>query len=373
MFSNYVRTSLRIIYKNKIFSSINIVGLAFGMTAFFLISLYIWNERSYEDFHIKKNQLYRVRHVWYTNGEVNMQSANSPAAIGPDLKANFPEVLRYVRLCKREALLANGDIFFKEDRVFYASEDFFKIFSYTLVKGIDSLVLKRPFTMVISESLAKKFFGNEDPIGKTLRNKGRANYEITGVFKDVPENSHLKFDALFSFASYIKLISPEEVKNLEYWWQDNFYTYVELEANSNVTNLESKLPAFVDTKVGKELEGENYSMAFDLQPISSIHLYSSFQGELEPNGDGDTNDFLALIAAFILGMAWINYINLSTAKSLERAREVGMRKVLGSKRGQLVGQFLFESFFIKTLGLLISILLVALLLPSYFYIRRKKI
>lgn len=364
MFQSYYKIGIRNLMKRKLYSFINIAGLALGMTAFFLINLYVWNERSYEDFHVNKDRLFRVTHQWFTNGEPDGHDATSPAIIGPDLRANFPEVLRYVRLFKSSGVLANKDILFEEERTLFASEDFFTVFSFPLIKGVDSLVLREPFTMVVSESLAARYFGKEDPIGKTLRKNGREDYEIVGVFKDVPENSHLKFDALFSFSSYIRTSSPEDIEDMNFWWQDNFYSYILLDTQ-DPADFESKLPAFIDKKVGKELTSENMSMAFVLQPITGIHLYSDLHGELEPNGDGGSNNFLVLVAAFILIMAWINYINLATAKSVERAREVGIRKVMGSIRGQLVGQFLVESFIISFVAILFTTLIVTLVLPHY--------
>ncbi len=360
----FLRTSL----KNASYSFINISGLVIGLTACMLISLYVWNERSYDNFHAKKNQIFRVRHDRYNNGELNRQWVGGPMGIGSDLKSNFPEVQRFVRLNKGVSghVLGHGNIVFKEDHILFASEDFFKIFSFPLLKGIDSLVLRDPFTMVVSESFANRYFGDKDPIGKTLKCNGKEEYVITGVFKNVPENTHLKFDALFSFESLLKILGPEETEDLltNWGWEGN-YTYVELNPLANAEELQAKLPDFVEKRMGAKLREWNEWMAFTLQPISSIHLYSDAPDELESNGNGQTTSFLALIAVFILVMAWINYINLATAKSMERGKEVGIRKVLGSARSQLIRQFLFESFAIKLIALLISAILVVLLLPSF--------
>jgi putative ABC transport system permease protein len=339
------------------------------MTAFALIGLYVWNERSYDDFHSKKDRVFRVRQDRYTHGELTRQWTAGPWGIGPDLKANFPEVVRYVSVNRggaRSSVLANGEIFFKEDKIFYASEEFFRLFSYPLIKGVDSLVLRRPFTMVVSESLAKRYFGAENPIGKTVKNNGKEEYEVTGVFKDVPENTHLKFDALFSFESLLKIVGPIESKDLmsSWGWAGN-YTYIELAPSASQKLFESKLPAFVEKEAGEILRSWGESMAFILQPISSIHLYSNHKDELEPNGDGRSTKFLTLIAIFILLMAWINYINLSTARSVERAKEVGVRKVLGSDRLQLIKQFLLESLIIKLTAVGVTVILTALLLPRF--------
>jgi putative ABC transport system permease protein len=377
MLPHYFKILLRTSLKNKSYAFINVIGLAIGMTAFALIGLYVLHERSYDDFHSKKNQIFRVRQDRYTHGQLTRQWTAGPWGIGPDLKANFPEVVRYVSVNRggaRSTVLANGDILFKEDRVFYASEEFFRLFSYPLIKGIDSLVLRRPFTMVVSESLARRYFGEENPIGKTLKNNGKEEYEITGVFKDVPENSHLKFDALFSFVSLLKLVGPTEAQDLmsSWAWAGN-YTYIELASSASRESFESKLPAFVEKQAGELLKSWGESMAFVLQPVPSIHLNSNYKDELEPNGDGRSTNYLALIAIFILVMAWINYINIATARSMERAKEVGVRKVLGSDRLQLIKQFLLESFVIKLIAIGISAILFFLLLPYFSTLIDRKI
>lgn len=375
MLSHFFKIFFRSSLKNSSYSLINIAGLVLGMTAFFLISIYVWNERSYDNFH-KKDRVFRVRQDRYTHGELTRQWTAGPWGIGADLKNNFPEVVRYVCVNRggmRSTVLANADIFFKEDKIFFASEDFFKIFSFPLIKGVDSLVLRDPFTIVVSESLARRYFGEEDPIGKTLKNNGKEEYEITGVFKDVPENTHLKFDALFSFESLLKIIGPAETQDLmtNWGWAGN-YTYIELAQSADHKAFEAKLPAFVEKEAGEVLRSWGETMAFVLQPVSSIHLYSNFKDELEPNGDGQATNFLALIAGFILVMAWINYINLSTARSTMRAKEVGVRKILGSHRAQLIRQFLFESFTIKLIALGLTIILVGLMLPYFStFINRK--
>lgn len=369
MFNHFLKVLFRNTTKNKVYSALHVAGLTLGMTAFTLISLYVWNERSYDDFHSKKTQIFRVRQDRYTGGELTRQWTAGAWSIGIDLKNNFPEVVRFVNVNKnglQSAVLANGETFFKEERLFYTSEDFFKIFSYPLIKGVDSLVLRKPFTMVVSQSLAKRYFGDDDPIGKSLKCNGNVEYEITGLFKNVPENTHLKFDALFSFESLLKIIGPEETQDLmtNWGWSGN-YCYIELSPSASVKALESKISALVEKKMGKQLREWGEGMAFVMQPVSCIHLDSHFKDEMEPNGDRQSTNFLALIAIFILGMAWVNYINLSTARSMERTKEVGVRKILGSGYGQLIRQFLFEAFSFKLLALMLAALLVAILLPTF--------
>lgn len=369
MIRHFLKIFLRTSLKSSPYSLINIVGLVLGMTTFTLMALYVWHEKSYDEFHVKKNQIFRVRQDRYTNGELNRQWSGGPMGIGTDLKNNFSEVQRFVRIHRgvnEYNVIANEDKMFREDHILFASEDFFKIFSFPLTKGVDSLVLRDPFTMVVSVSFAKKYFGNADPIGKTLKCNGKDEYSITGVFKDLPENSHLKFDALFSFESLFRILGRVETNELlSNWGWVGTYTYIELDSKSDARDLQAKLPAFVEKKMGATLREWNEGMTFVLQPINSIHLYSNTPDELRTNGNGQNINFLTLIAVFVLVIAWINYINLATAKSMERAKEVGIRKVLGSVRSQLIKQFLFESFIYKLVALTITALLVGLLLPSF--------
>lgn len=364
-FAILIRTSL----KNGSYTIVNVAGLVLGMTSFALITLYVWHERSYDQFLDNNNQIFRVRQDRYSNGALDRQWAGGPMGIGADLKNNFPEVQRFVcihRGLNEYHVIASEEKLFREDHILFASEEFFKIFSFSLVKGVDSLVLRNPFTMVISESFAKKYFGNADPIGKILKCNGKDEYAITGVFRDVPENSHLQFDALFSFESLFQILGKEETNELlSNWGWVGTYTYIQLNSNAEADALQKKLPDFVDKKMGATLREWNEGMAFVLQPIESIHLDSNTPDELNAGGNRQTTGFLTIISVFILILAWINYINLATAKSLERAKEVGVRKVLGSSRSQLMRQFLFESLIYNLVALVITALIVGLLLPSF--------
>lgn len=361
MFSNYLTSLWRYISKNKGFMLINVAGLAIGMLACILIAQFVLHELSYDNFLDKKDRIFRLQLDRYDKGELSTRWASGAAGIGPDLKTNFPEVERYVRLVKINATLAKGDVYFKEDNLCFASEDFFRVFSIKLIEGVDSVVLKEPFKMVVSQSLAKKYFGNENPIGKFLKNNGRTDYEITGVFEDLPANSHMQIDALCSIGSLMKLWNTQ----MDSWQWDGFMTYVLLNPKTDFREFESKLPAFVEKKVGVELKPMNAGMVFHLQPISSIHLDSDFIMEFKPNGSRQSVYFLSVVALLIMLIAWINYINLSTAKSIERAREVGVRKVLGGYRSQLIQQFLTESLFLNVTAVLLAVT-AAFMLTNWF-------
>lgn len=360
-FKVFFRTSL----KNRFYALVNICGLVIGMTAFALISLYVWHEKNYDQFHSNKDRIFRIQENDFAHSSLESQSVGVGAAVGKDIKDNFPEVHRFVRLRRNQVMLSNGDVMFKEDRVFFASEDFFMMFSFPLSKGTDSLVLREPFTMAVSETFAKKYFGKEDPVGKFLKNNGGDEYQITGVFKDVPEKTHVQVDALFSFNSLYSIFGPEGMEYLTNWGWVGYPTYIELHPSADPQMFASKLSQFIEKKIGIELRKSDRSMTFNLQPLTSIHLNSNFNHEISPNGNGRIVNFLALIAIIILAMAWVNYINMATARSLERAREVGIRKVFGSKRGQLVKQFLLESLAFNIIAFFLSFFLVILMVPYF--------
>jgi putative ABC transport system permease protein len=361
MVKNYFISVWRYVSRNKGFTSINILGLAIGMMACMLITQYLMHEFSYDDFHVKKDRIFRVQLDRYDKGELSTRWASGCAGIGQDLKDNFPEVKQFVRMTGRSSVFSHGDLFFKEDNVYFTSEDFFELFSFKLLKGVDSLVLRDPFKIVVSESLAKKYFGSEDPVGKLIKYNGETDYEVTGVFQDLPDNSHMRVNALLSFTSLNKLWNDP----ITSWMWDGFSTYIVLDPNTSPEDFEAKLPAFIEQKVGEELKNFNAGMVFHLQPIQDIHLDSDFIGEFKPNGNRQATYFLSIVAILILVIAWINYINLSTAKSIERAREVGVRKVMGGVRAQLIRQFLFESLLLNAVAVFVAILLVVLLTPYF--------
>lgn len=361
MIRNYLTSILRYVSRNKAFTIINVLGLAIGMMACMLITQYVMHEFSYDDFHSKKDRIFRIQLDRFDKGQLSTRWASGAAGIGQDLKTNFPEVKRFVRMTRRNSVFSHGDVFFKEENSYFASEEFFRMFSFRLTEGTDSLVLKEPFKIVISKSMSKKYFGDENPLGKFIRNNGENDYEITGVFEDIPANTHMKVDALMSFSSLNKLWNDP----ITSWMWDGFLTYIELDDRADPKEFESKLPAFVQKQVGEELKRYNADMVFHLQPVGSIHLDSDFIGEFKPNGNRESTYFLSIVAVLILFIAWINYINLSTAKSVERAREVGVRKVMGGFRSQLIQQFLFESLLLNAIAVTVAIAFVILLTPSF--------
>lgn len=369
MIAHFIRIFVRSMSKHAGHSLVNIFGLVLGMTASLLISLYVAYEKSYDEFHPNKENIYRVRHDRYTNHELTRQFSAGPMGIGDDLKRAFPEVVRFTRLNagdQRNMTVSNGDVRFKERRIFFASEDFFKVFHYDLISGVDSTVLKDLFTMVVSESFAKKYFGDADPLGRSLKTNNKEEYTITGVFKDLPDNTHLKVDALLSFPSLHKIIGKEwtdEAMN-SWGWEGN-WTYIELTPDSDIQAFSEKVKPYVERETAEFSKLYNEQMSFFFQPLTSIHLESNTKDELEAGGSAVLVDFLSWIAAFILLISWINYINLATAKAVERAREVGIRKILGTQRRDLIAQFILESTVTMLFAFLITLSAVAIILPSF--------
>lgn len=367
MIKNYLKTAFRNIFKNPLFSLINILGLALGMALFLLIFQYVKFELSYDTFHKGHENIVRLSYSKFKDGKRAFNSVLTYSGVPSRMKEEFPEVLDYVRIVPtyNESLINYEDKYFKEGGIVFADSTLFSIFSFSLVKGDPVMALSEPFTAVISESTAKKYFGEENPIGKSFRRGTRQNYTITGVFQDVPENSHIKFDFILSHTTLRTLMGHDRAEN-------NFgvyhaYAFFKLQPETDLDALRLKFPGFVDKYVGgEELRKINTILEFEIQKIEEIHLNSHKDNEAETNGNSKIVTFFMLIAVIILIIALVNYINLSTSRSLERAREVGMRKVIGGQRGQLIFQFLIESALINLLAIAISGVLITLAQPIYF-------
>jgi putative ABC transport system permease protein len=365
MLRNYLVSVRRYISRNKGFTFLNIFGLVIGMTAFMLIGQYFVHETSYDKFWPNARNVYRVHTFRYNKGELTTQWAAGCAGIGSDMKSNYGEVESFVKMRNAPSLLAKDGMFFQDGFVFFATKDFFDVFGYPLTKGVAATALDGPNKIVISESLAKKYFGNEDPLGKTLRNEGRVDYEVTGVFKDLPENSHMKINALMSMITFAKNLGRTDDSFSEWGW-DGWLTYIKLKEHADPVILEGKLPALI-AKHDNDTDGIGGTVGteFRLMPVTDIHLDSNYMYEVQANGSRDTVYFLGVIAVLIILIAWINYVNLTTAKSTERAREVGVRKVMGGFRSQLIQQFLSESVFLNVIAIIASIGFVVLLTPRF--------
>lgn len=367
MTTTFFKASYRSLLKNKIFTLINISGLAIGIAACFFIFQYAHFEQSYESYNVNADNIYRVPLHYHTSSGDDYTEATNYPPVGPALKANFPEVVSFARLVPSSntsgtttiSRIEGGVTKFScnEKRVFQADAPILQMFSVHLIYGNDSTALTQIRSVVISESEAKKYFGTKNPMNKTLYLNSGLPFTVTGVFKDIPENSHLKFDMLMSF--------PDDKFQADNWSWPEFYTYVMLSPGTNPIVLENKFPAFIKQYLGSKTEQLNFKNSISLQPIKDIHLYSHYRKELEPNGNASDIWFLSILSFFVLLIAYINYINLSTAKVMERAAEVGLRKVIGASKAQLVWQFLVESFMVNCLALILAALLVWCLAPLY--------
>jgi len=360
MLKNYLLIAFRVFWKRKGYVALNAVGLALGMAASLLILQHVSTERSYDAFHEHADDIYRVQYNAYKDGRLEYESAVSFPKIGPAMQDDFPEVEAFARLFPHYggAVITQGDRSFKEADVFQADSTFFDLFSYPLVVGNSNTVLNRPNTAVLSAATARKYFGTASPVGERITVSGGWEYEITGVAES-PEASHLQFDVLLSFQTLVNEWGDNV--NTSWGWYD-FYNYIRVRPGTDPVLLAAKLPGFIDTHGG---ENASERTEFLLQPLRSIHLESDIMYEMQVNGSATAVQFLGIIALFILGIAWVNYINLSTARATERAREIGVRKVLGAAKGQLIRQFLMESVLMNALAAVLALGLMVLLLPVF--------
>ncbi len=369
MWRNYLNTALRNLWKNKFYSFINIFGLALGIACFLFILIFVRDELSYDRYHERADRLYRM-HFY---GQLFEQEIDIPQvgdAWGPLLQREYPAVEQYARLRGHgDFLVRYEEQSYREEEVVFADSTLFDLFSFPLLKGDPRTALAEPYTVVISEAIAKKYFGAEDPVGKALTFDNRDQYRVTGVMAAIPRNSHFRFDIFLSMATLDESRSNQ-------WLSFNFHTYLLLREGAEPADLEHEFPTIARTYIGSQLEqfvGQSYddflaagnAMEFSLFPVTRIHLHSQTTDELSAPGDIRYIYIFSFIGLFIMLLACINFMNLSTARSAGRAREVGMRKVVGAQRRQLVAQFLSESVLISALALVIAAGLVFLLLPYF--------
>jgi putative ABC transport system permease protein len=370
MLKNYLKTAMRNLLKRKGYSLINIVGLAIGMASCLIILMFVNDELSYDAFNENAGRIYRVSASFLYGGR-SFDIAVAPPPMAQVLIDEFPEVENAVRFRQRgRYIFRYGDNTFKETRVSYVDPSFFDIFSIPLLKGNPDTALLDPNTLILSRNTAQKYFGDEDPVGKTLRLNDRTDYLVTGVFEEIPGNSHFHFDV------FISMTSLAESKS-QTWMSQNFQTYILLREGADPASLEAKFPdllvkymgpqieAFMGKSMEKLAEENELDGEFFLQPLRDIHLHSDLIAEMEATSDINYVYIFTAIALFILIIAAINYMNLSTARSAGRAREVGIRKVLGSFRSQLIRQFLTESMMLCLVSLAIALGLVQLALPFF--------
>lgn len=359
MFPNQLKIAWRNLNKNRAFSIINIIGLSIGIAGCLLILQFLSFELSYDNFHEGSEDIYRVSYSKEKSGVESFNTVLIYSGVGPGLKENFPEVVDFVRLrpasvISANAVITSGEDVYEENRVYFSEPSIFRIFSFELLKGDPETSLQEQFTAVVSESTAQKYFGSQEPIGKTFKRGLNEEYTITGVFKDIPHNSHIKFDFLLSHRSLNAILPPA-------WTENNVTTFhghlfIQLKEGADPAVLRKKLPQFATDFIwSKQGRQEDTKVILTMMPIRDIHLHSNIQHESEVNGNVNTVKYLAIIAILLLIIAWVNVVNLSTAKATERAKEVGIRKVLGSTRNQLMVQFFAESMLINAIAILLAI------------------
>ncbi|QJD78653.1 ABC transporter permease [Spirosoma rhododendri] len=370
MFRNYLKVAWRNLIRNKAFSAINIVGLAFGLATCLLIGLYLLDELSYDRFNANADRMVRVVFRAVMNGgEINEASVMPPVA--QTLKKDYPEVEAATRIRTAGApAITVGTKTFRDDQLAYVDTNFFQVFSLPLVQGDAKTVLSQPNTAVISADLARKYFGNANPVGRLLTIKSwNTLVRITGVIEKVPTNAHFHFDLFLSMAGVAEANSTS-------WMTSNFYTYLVLAKGYDPKQLEAKLPQTVSTYMGPQVQQafgmsmaqfsqKGNRLSLRLQPLTDIHLHSNLTSELEANGDSQYVYIFGAIALFMLLIACINFMNLSTAGASKRAREVGVRKVMGSARQSLTNQFLIESLLLTMVALVLAVGIVWLVLPLF--------
>ncbi|MEP2025881.1 MAG: ABC transporter permease [Reichenbachiella sp.] len=378
MLKNFYLTAIRNLLKHKSYFLINICGLAIGIASFIFISLYILNELSYDKFHSQSENIYRVHVQGQMMGQ-GMDMAATASPMAQALLSEYPEVEKVTRIKESGAwFIGRGNKKFNEDGVLFADSTFFDVFDFKLLSGDEKTALINPRSIVLTESYAKKYFGDENPLGQKLTvEQDTIFYTVTGVMADVPDHSHMQFDMMGSMSTY-------KFWNNNQWVSHNHYTYITLHENTDVEAFEEKMQNLVYKYVGPQVEqflgttmeaweSAGNSFGYYLMPLEDIYLYSNVDEEMQANSNISYIYIYSLIAIIILFIAIINFVNLATAQSSSRAKEVGIRKVVGSSKQRLVAQFIFESIVVSALATIIASLIVFLLTPSFNQLIGKEI
>ena len=377
MFRNFLKISLRNLARRKGYALLNILGLAIGIMCCLVIFEYVGYERSYDRFEPNADRLYRVQDEDYQGGRMVLPCAAAMPGVAGGMMREFPEVENACRLYRGSVILGDDSryIRIRESTIYFADPAVLPMFGMKMLYGDAKTALTGPGKLVLSATEARKLYGEANPVGKVLSihtgiGPRPLPLEVTGVYKDGPLNSHLKLPALVSYPTLSILYGtygkPDDLLETSYGWTD-FYTYVLLRPGANAAGLEAKLVPFVDKHYNDlpQAKSSGDSLVLSLMPVKDIHLRSHYTEEAEPGGDDQSVSFLFLIAFLIIGIAWINYINLATARSLERAKEVGVRKVLGALQGELIRQFMMESLLVNSLALLVALGLTLAVNPFF--------
>ena len=365
MFRNYFRTALRNLFKHKAYSAINISGLAVGMACSILIMLYVRDELGFDRFHVNGDRVYRFARE-FTQG-APMYFTWSPLPLVPALRTEFPGI-QTMRLAGNGpwSLLQSSERQFQEEKIFWADSNFFDFFSFPLIEGNPSTALARPNSLVITEEMARKYFGEEDPVGKNITIDNTYHVAVTGVMASIPHNTHFRPDFLGSFSTRTADFPPDIFRE----WGSNFIvTYFMLPSDIALGRFQSLLPGFME----KYATGGHKKTVLHIQKMTEIHLHSHITGEFETNGDIASVYIFSAIALFLVLIACVNYMNLATARASTRTKEIGIRKTLGAVRSKLIAQFLVESLLLSLIALVLAVVLVEVLLPTFNFLTSKEL
>ncbi len=364
MLKNYIKITYRNFVRQKVYSFLNVSGLVVGLTCFILIFIYIQDELSYDRFHVKSDRIYRVLEHFESDG-VGEHSASLPFPTGPALVNDYPlyveEAVRLFNFQSPTLALANkaDDKAFNESRIFFADSSFLDVFDFKLIKGDRATALDDPNAILITESMAEKYFGKEDPVGKILEFQGTQNLLVKGILEDAPLNAHFQYDFIVSFSSLKSWYNGTYPGT---WYWNPCWTYILLKDEANPKQLEAQFPDFVEKYFPSFIKDD---VVMELQPLHDIHLYSKLDYEIQANSDIKNIYIFGAIAFFVLIIAAINFINLSTAKATKRGKEVGIRKTLGSRKAQLITQFVFESILLTFVSVILAFAIVLMILPTF--------
>src|SRR4051812_1205549 len=365
MFRNYFITAFRNLHRNKLYTAINIFGLSIGLAACLLIGAYITHELSYDKFNANANRIVRATMEYGSAGTINT-TATTGTKVGPQFKRIFPSIEEYARTFITHNVVKSGDKIFDEPRILYADPSFFKIFSFHIVEGEASTALDAPDKIVITQSMAKKYFGNEDALNKTFTSGGK-DLRVSAICEDVPQNSQIKFDFATQFLNLGNGVKEET------WWTANWITYFLLYDEKDIPLLQKQIGDYMKTpevRTDVGLQGKDY-LTYHLEPLTKVHLYSSLAG-FEPNASITYIYMFGVIALLILIIACANYTNLATAQSSGRSGEIGMRKVMGASKRQVFLQFMSESSLVTFIAAILALVLSVLLIPYFNSITGKQ-
>jgi putative ABC transport system permease protein len=367
MLKNYLITAWRNITKDKYYALLNVIGLAMGLAAALFIFLYIMNEITFDKSNLNYRRIYRLESRFVINGKDDLM-AKTAIQLAPALKDECPEIEEFARFAQRGSYyLSFGEKEFQEDRIFFADSTVFKVFTYPFIKGDPNTALIKPYSMVLTESMAQRYFGNQDPIGQTLRSADGNLYEVTGIIEDLPANMHLRFDALLSIATARQEFGVDRFndRSAQSFWSYNVYSYILMKEGAGIEPVLTKFPAFYNKYMksfGDKIFGNYILMA---KPLAMVHHYSSELAYDQPGGNMKYVSVFLLVAIFILIIASINYVNLATARSSVRSKEIGIRKIAGALPRMLRRQFIAESVLLVAISTFISLILTWLLMPFF--------